>query len=60
MGRIEQMTNEMPIQEDDEARAHYLWRIAIAYDVPIDLLRYESTYNSELTGWSGRIHNDID
>jgi len=54
------MINEMPIQEDNEDRAHYLSRIAIAYDVPIDLLRYESTYNSQLTGWSGRIRNDVD
>jgi hypothetical protein len=52
MERIEQMTHEMPIQEDDEDRMHYLSRIAIAYDVPIDLIRYEQSDSTEQTACS--------
>ena len=52
------MTNEMPTHEDSETRAHYLWRIALAYDVPMNLIRYEEINNTERTDLCGLSNND--
>ena len=57
---VDKRTSTIPVQEDDEARAHYLWRIAISYDVPIDLIRYEQSNNTERTDLYGLGNNDIE
>ena len=59
MGRIEQMTKNNT-DTDSMTRAEYLAHIAQVYDVPMTLIRYEESNNTEQTGRCGHTRNEVE
>ena len=56
------ITKLMPVHDTDtETRAHYLWRVAMAYDVPLDLIRYDViTYDATQRDTYGCTSKEVD
>ena len=45
---------------DSMTRAEYLAHIAQVYDVPMTLIRYEESNNTEQTGRCGHTRNEVE
>ena len=52
--RIEQMTKQMPSHEQGESRRDFLARVAKVYDVPMNLIQYETIDTDDTGMWSLR------